>query len=51
VATGSVTTSFSNLLSETEAASDISKPYPFYLAYAIEEDITAMGDITDWQAE
>jgi len=45
------TTGFSNLLSETEAAGDISKPYPFYLAYAIEEDVTTMGDITDWQAE
>jgi len=45
------TTSFRILLSETEAAGDISKPYHFYLAYAIEEDVTAMGDITDWQAE
>ncbi|MEP7141626.1 MAG: ATP-dependent DNA ligase [Ferruginibacter sp.] len=45
------TTSFENLLSETGAGSDYSKPYPFYLAYAIEDDLKSLGDIDDWQAE
>ncbi|HVK98076.1 MAG TPA: cisplatin damage response ATP-dependent DNA ligase, partial [Flavisolibacter sp.] len=30
---------------------DWSKPYPFYLAYAIEDDIGKLGDPADWQAE
>jgi DNA ligase-1 len=30
---------------------DLSKPYPFYLAYAIEEDIAGLGNPADWQAE
>lgn len=45
------TTIFDNLLSETDASSDYSKPYPFYLAYAVEEDVKVLGDINDWQAE
>ena len=30
---------------------DVSKPYPFYLAYAIEEDLATLGEPADWQAE
>jgi DNA ligase 1 len=46
-----VTTAFSQLLSEESVSLDFSKPYPFYLAYALEEDIAALGDPRDWQAE
>lgn len=37
------------LFSEDEQ--DISKPYPFYLAYALEEDVQSLGDPADWFAE
>ncbi len=30
---------------------DLSRPYPFYLAYALEGNTEALGDITDWQVE
>ncbi|HEY0434924.1 MAG TPA: ATP-dependent DNA ligase, partial [Chitinophagaceae bacterium] len=44
-------TGFDDLLSEHTISSDHSKPYPFYLAYAIEEDVASLGDPGDWQAE
>mgnify|MGYP000745879239 CR=1 FL=1 len=45
--------SFEDLLSEQATATDWSKPYPFYLAYAIESDEIekTLGDPNDWQAE
>ena len=43
--------SFTELLSEHTALSDRSKPYPFYLAYAVEEDVHQLGDPDRWQAE
>ncbi|MGH2649543.1 MAG: ATP-dependent DNA ligase, partial [Ginsengibacter sp.] len=46
-----VTTTFNDLLSETASASDVSKPYPFYLAYALEDTPESLGDPSDWQAE
>jgi len=46
-----LTTTFSELLSERAVAADYSKPYPFYLAYAIEEDVSDLGEPTEWQAE
>ncbi|HVX49010.1 MAG TPA: ATP-dependent DNA ligase [Chitinophagaceae bacterium] len=45
------TITFSELLSEHVQTADISKPYPFYLAYALEDDVTALGDTIEWQAE
>jgi DNA ligase 1 len=44
-------TSFATLLSEEGGSSDLSKPYPFYLAYALEEDLAMLGDPVEWQAE
>ncbi len=46
-----VTTSFEQLLSEASVSMDFSKPYPFYLAYALEEPPETLGDAQDWQAE
>ncbi len=46
-----VTTSFNDLLSESASVSDFSKPYPFYLAYAIDDDVENLGDTNLWQAE
>ncbi|MEP6583273.1 MAG: ATP-dependent DNA ligase [Ginsengibacter sp.] len=46
-----VTTSFNDLLSESASITDFSKPYPFYLAYALEEDASVLGSPEEWQAE
>jgi DNA ligase-1 len=46
-----VATSFSQLLSAESVSMDFSKPYPFYLAYALEEGIATLGDPQQWQAE
>jgi len=43
------TTPFDDLLSADTA--DDSKPYPFYLAYALETDIHELDDPNEWQAE
>src|SRR5688572_9792775 len=45
------TISFHELLSEHSVNIDFSKPYPFYLAYAIEEGVEVLGNPKDWQAE
>jgi DNA ligase 1 len=45
------TTPFDELLSEESSIVDHSKPYPFYLAYALEEGPDSLGDPSDWQAE
>jgi DNA ligase-1 len=29
----------------------VSKPYPFYLAYALENEVHELGDVADWAAE
>ena len=41
---------FRDLL-HAEGQTDVSKPYPFYLAYAIEGDISDLGDPAEWFAE
>ncbi|MGI8582416.1 MAG: hypothetical protein ACR2KX_09470 [Chitinophagaceae bacterium] len=45
------TTSFSNLLSTDVHNVDHSKPYPFYLAYALEDEPASLGEPNEWQAE
>ncbi len=45
------TTSFSTLVNQSAAKGDFSKPYPFYLAYALEEAPTELGSPDQWQAE
>ncbi len=45
------TTLFYDLLHENHAGTDFSKPYPFYLAYALEGEPAALGDPKDWQVE
>jgi DNA ligase-1 len=39
------------LLSEYSAADKLSKPYPFYLAYPVEDEPEKLGSAQDWQAE
>jgi DNA ligase-1 len=45
------TISFSNLIQESSAKTDASKPYPFYLAYPVDEDPGSLGYAAEWQAE
>jgi DNA ligase-1 len=46
-----MTTNFSDLLSEHAVSTDYSKPYPFYLAYAVEDEVSTLGEPNEWQAE
>ena len=50
---GNWSPAFSNFqeLVLSEDTLDLSRPYPFYLAYALEGDVSALGAIEDWQAE
>lgn len=43
--------SLHTLLYHTNAATDLSKPYPFYLAYPLESAPAALGPVAEWQAE
>jgi DNA ligase-1 len=45
------TTGFEELLGGDLQASDFSKPYPFYLAYALETEPQELGAPEEWQAE
>lgn len=44
-------TSFDQLILSDNANDALSKPYPFYLAYALEEEPEELGNLTDWIAE
>ncbi len=44
-------TAYSALLSGEGGGSDLSRPYPFYLSYALEEELSLLGAPVDWQAE
>jgi DNA ligase-1 len=43
--------SFTALMAEETSDADVSRPYPFFLAYALEGELDALGDATAWQAE
>ncbi|SDD59896.1 DNA ligase-1 [Pricia antarctica] len=45
------TISFQDLILEENESDYLSKPYPFYLAYAIEGEVDDLGDVNDWSAE
>jgi DNA ligase 1 len=40
-----------SLLSATTGDADISRPYPFFLAYPLEDDPATLGDVSEWQVE
>jgi DNA ligase-1 len=42
---------FEQLILEIRAEDDISKPYPFYLAYGLDHEVTTLGNALDWQVE
>jgi DNA ligase 1 len=43
--------SFRALVSHRTADADVSRPYPFFLAYPLESPVEALGDPTEWIAE
>ena len=45
------TTAMQELLDESPHQVDHSKPYPFYLAYALDADPASLGDPMEWQVE
>ncbi len=45
------TVSFESLILAPDPATDLSKPYPFYLAYQLEGPVEDLGDPADWAAE
>ena len=45
------TTTFTDLVLEEKPEDYLSKPYPFYLAYAIEDEPQSLGDVKEWAAE
>lgn len=44
-------TSFAQLTHAENAGADLSKPYPFYLAYALDAAHASLGDPNEWQVE
>ena len=42
---------FRTLVHERDPEADLSKPYPFYLAYQLDDDVRMLGEPTDWCAE
>ncbi|MEM6726388.1 MAG: ATP-dependent DNA ligase, partial [Bacteroidota bacterium] len=44
-------TTFHDLVISENALDDLSKPYPFYLAYALEEEPETLGSPEEWIAE
>jgi DNA ligase-1 len=42
---------YAELIGTDTGASDVSRPYPFYLAYPFEADPSTLGSIEEWQIE
>lgn len=45
------TTNYDELINSVDTVKNISQPYPFCLAYPLEQAVDNIGDIADWQAE
>lgn len=43
--------SFQELILEENESDYLSKPYPFYLAYAVENEVEELGNVKDWSVE
>ena len=43
--------SYETLVSPGSEAPALSSPYPFYLAYPLEDELESLGPVTDWQTE
>ncbi len=44
-------TEFDQLIFEEDSIASASKPYPFYLAYPLEQEIESLGETKEWSAE
>lgn len=44
-------TSFENLITAPNPGADLSKPYPFYLAYSLDNQVNDLGSPDEWAAE
>jgi DNA ligase-1 len=44
-------TNFEQLMLAEDFKDNISRPYPFYLAYSIEKDLEDLGHVEEWSAE
>jgi DNA ligase-1 len=42
---------FDRLIAHDHAETDLSRPYPFFLAYALEDPLESLGEVSLWQAE
>lgn len=42
---------YNNLMAHDTEDADTSKPYPFYLAYQLDEHPSTLGDVKDWTTE
>lgn len=42
---------YKQIISHNTKDADISRPYPFYLAYQLDESVESLGNISEWQAE
>ena len=42
---------FRQLIAADAGEGDVSRPYPFFLAYALEGDPSSLGDAAEWQVE
>jgi DNA ligase-1 len=42
---------FERLIAPDTRDADVSRPYPFYLAYPLEQEPAALGDASDWMVE
>jgi len=45
------TVTWDSLINADDPAADAARPYPFYLAYALEDAPESLGDPADWRAE
>ncbi|CAM4091891.1 ATP-dependent DNA ligase [Gillisia hiemivivida] len=43
--------SYTQLILEENEEDYLSKPYPFYLAYALENEVKELGDVSEWSVE
>ncbi|MEM9544933.1 MAG: ATP-dependent DNA ligase [Bacteroidota bacterium] len=46
-----VTISFEDLVLKSNPTEDLSRPYPFYLAYALDVEFDQLGNPSEWSAE
>lgn len=42
---------YQRLIATDTGDAHISQPYPFFLAYPLEEELESLGDVSEWQAE